>query len=58
MRKEKDSNIPEVVEVSLITHGRDAELWKLKVKELLNKARPGSKAELKLKKVLAQYGTE
>ena len=58
VKKEETSDIPEGVEVNLITHGRDEELWKIKVKELLGKARPGSKAELKLKKVLVQYGAE
>lgn len=56
IKKDKDFGIPEEVEVSLITHGRDAFLWKLKVTELLNRARDGSKAKVKLAKVLRDFG--
>lgn len=56
VKKDKNLGIPEEVEVSLVTHGRDRKLWKLKVEELLSRTRQGSKAEVKLRKVLKSFG--
>ena len=56
IKKDKNLGIPEEIEISLITHGRDAELWKIKVENLLERSRSGSKAEMKLKKALRDFG--
>lgn len=52
----KEHGIPGEVDVDLITPQIDKHLWKVRVNDLLEKSRPGSKSEANLKKVFHQYG--
>jgi len=51
----KEENIPEALEVNLITPTRDDHLWRTKVKVLVDKAREGSKALKKLHAILDKH---
>ena len=53
--KKSDSDIPEGVDVNVITPQRDKDLWRHSVNALLEKSREGSKGEAKLIRVLKKY---
>ena len=53
--KKKGLELPEGLDINLITPTRDKELWKRGMDQLLEKARSGSKAENKLIKSLKTY---
>lgn len=53
--KKKGVELPEGLEVNLITPSRDKELWKHGMTQLLSKARAGSKAEQKLIRTWKKY---
>ena len=48
-------DIPEGLDINMITPNRDHFLWETKVRFLLEKSQPGSKNEKRLKKVLSEY---
>lgn len=52
----KKIEIPEGLDVNIITPQRDHHLWESKVKFLLEKSREGSKNRKRLMQVLKEYG--
>lgn len=51
----KEVELPSELEISLITPQRDKFLWVKGIKNLISRARVGSKAESKLQKTLGVY---
>lgn len=51
----KDAELPNEFEISLITPQRDKFLWTKGIKNLISRARVGSKAESKLQKILGVH---
>jgi len=51
----KEVELPNEIEVSLITPQRDKFLWETLLCKLISKARKGSKAEAKLQRTLGEF---
>jgi hypothetical protein len=51
----KKEDIPEGLDITLITPNRDKFLWRKNVEDLKDRARDGSKAEAKLKRILKKH---
>jgi len=55
IKKKSENGIPEVAGITFVTPSRDKKVWKEGMKELLERAREGSKAESKLIKTMKSY---